>query len=65
MQNNYTFLTDHSYSIRLNDDKLPLKQREIKIKKRRGISNRSSMKRIFSNFFFLKTNFYSRQNKIN
>ena len=36
MQSDYTFLTDHSYSIRVDRDKLPLKQREIKVKKRRG-----------------------------
>jgi len=47
MQSNYTFLTDHSYSVRLDYDKLPLKQRELKPKKRRANSFRSSMKRIF------------------
>jgi len=57
MQSDYTFLTDHSYSIRVDYDKLPLKQREIKIKKRRATPNRSSMKRIFS---FFETNFYHR-----
>ncbi|UJR14805.1 hypothetical protein I4U23_001792 [Adineta vaga] len=38
MQSDYTFLTDHSYSIRVDYDKLPLKQREMKNKKRRGNS---------------------------
>jgi len=42
MQSDYTFLTDHSYSIRVDYGKLPLKQREIKTKKRRGTSNRSN-----------------------
>jgi hypothetical protein len=45
MQTDYTFLTDHSYSIRLDNDKLLLKQREMKNKKRRGTSNRSSKKK--------------------
>ena len=36
MQRDYTFLTDHSYSIRVDYDKLPLKLREVKGKKRRG-----------------------------
>jgi len=42
MQSDYTFLTDHSYSIRVDYDKLPLKQREIKTKKPRRTSNRSN-----------------------
>ncbi|CAF1286628.1 unnamed protein product [Adineta steineri] len=42
MQSNYNFLTDHSYSIRIDHDKTPLKQREIKNKTRRKNSNRSS-----------------------
>jgi len=58
MQSDYTFLTDHSYSIRVDYDKLPLKQSEIKTKKRRGTSNRSSMERIF--FIFLKRIFFYR-----
>ncbi len=58
MQSDYTFLTDHSYSIRVDYDKLPLKQREIKIKKRRATPNRSSMKRIFS--ILLKRIFHHR-----
>jgi len=37
MQSDYTFLTDHSYSIRVDYDKLSLKP-----KKRRGTSNRSN-----------------------
>ena len=49
MQSDYTFLTDHSYSIRVDYDKLSLKQREMKNKKRRGTSNRSSMKKICLN----------------
>jgi len=37
MQSDYTFLNDHSYSIRVDYDKLSLKS-----KKRRGTSNRSN-----------------------
>ncbi|CAF0817495.1 unnamed protein product [Adineta ricciae] len=36
MQTDYNFLSDHSYSIRVDYDKLPLKQREVKSKKRRA-----------------------------
>ena len=46
MLNDYTFLTDHSYSLRpvLDDnDELPLKKRETKTPKRRQSSNRSRM----------------------
>jgi hypothetical protein len=40
MQSDYTFLTDHSYSIRLDNDRM-------KTKKSRGAPNRSSMKQNF------------------
>lgn len=39
MLNDYTFLNDHSYSLRPvlddNDEELPLKKREVKSQKRR------------------------------
>ena len=43
MQTDYNFLSDHSYSIRVDYDKLPLKQREMKSKKRRATPISSSM----------------------
>jgi len=42
MQSDYTFLTDHSYSIRLDYNKLPSKQREMKNSKRRVTSKKRS-----------------------
>jgi hypothetical protein len=48
MQSDYTFLTDHSYSIRIDRDKLPLKQREIKSKKRRGNCMKITVEQIIS-----------------
>jgi hypothetical protein len=46
MLSDYTFLTDHSYSLRLpiadDHDDITSKQREDKTKKRRQSSNRSS-----------------------
>ena len=47
MLNDYTFLTDHSYSLRPvsddNDEELALKKREVKSQKRRRSSIRSRM----------------------
>ena len=45
MQSDYTFLNDHSYSIRVDHDK-------IKTKKSRANSNRSSMKKEYRIFIF-------------
>lgn len=45
MQSDYTFLTDHSYSLRMDNEKISLKQaRDIKGKKQR---RSTCMKRIF------------------
>ena len=64
MLNDYTFLTDHSYSLRPvsddNDEELALKKREVKSQKRRRSSIRSrmnwlifSLPRIFIDFHVL------------
>lgn len=56
MFSNYTFLTDHSYSLRPvsdDNDDLSLNKREEKPKKRQRSSNRTSMKRYSSNFSFI------------
>ncbi len=61
MLSDYTFLTDHSYSLRPvadDNDELPLNQREGQNKKRRRSSNRTSRKRscdfllIFCSWFY-------------
>jgi len=52
---NYTFLTDHSYSLRPdadNNDELSLNKREEKIKKPQRSSNRTSMKKFFFIYLF-------------
>jgi len=51
MLSDYTFLTDHSYSLRPvadDNDELPLTKREEKTKKRRRSSNRTSMNSFYS-----------------
>jgi len=60
MLSDYTFLTDHSYSLRPVDDdnnELPLNKPEEKTKKRQRSSNRTSMKKFSSFFYFIYSNF--------
>jgi len=55
MLGDYTFLTDHSYSLRPDaddNDELSLNKREEKIKKPQRSSNRTSMKIVWSFFLF-------------